>query len=145
MPSSHTAPGFAEAGPGGRPFADAPVFVAGASGYIGARLVPRLLDAGYSVRCVARSPRKLEVRSWSHHPRVTIIEGDLAATADLAPLMRGCGAAFYLVHSMLSAGEDDTARDVEAARRFTQAGANAGIARIVYLGSLREVAPGVKP
>jgi uncharacterized protein YbjT (DUF2867 family) len=144
MPAGQVNDGAAESGPAPRPFAETPIFVAGATGYIGARLVPRLLDAGYAVRCIARSPRKLESRSWSGHPRVSIVEGDLTATADLASLMRGCGAAFYLVHSILSAGEDDTARDVESARRFAGAAAQVGLARIIYLGGLREAAADVK-
>ena len=135
----------ARPGPGAEPapFADSPVLVVGASGYIGARLVPRLLDAGYSVRCLARSPRKLQRRSWSQHPRVTIVEGDVALTDDLAALMRGCGAAFYLVHSLLSSGEQNNARDVECARRFSRAASEAGLARIIYLGGLRETGAGV--
>ena len=53
------------------------ILVTGASGYIGGRLVPRLLDAGYQVRCLARSPKKLEARAWSRHPNVEILQGDL--------------------------------------------------------------------
>jgi uncharacterized protein YbjT (DUF2867 family) len=122
-------------------FGERPVFVAGATGYIGARLVPRLLDAGYAVRCIARSPQKLECRSWSRHPHVNVVQGDLSSSDDLAVLMQGCGAAFFLVHSIVSSGEDDTARDVEAARRFVAAAAAAGIARIIYLGGLRDTNP----
>jgi uncharacterized protein YbjT (DUF2867 family) len=132
-----------QAGAEPAPFADSPVFLAGASGYIGARLVPRLLHAGYSVRCLARSPQKLERRSWSQHPRVSIVQGDLSVTKDLASLMRGCGAAFYLVHSLLSSGVYDNARDVECARRFVRAASEAGLARIIYLGGLRETGAAV--
>ena len=138
-------PGDAPLEPGVEPppFVESPVLVVGASGYIGARLVPRLLDAGYSVRCLARSPQKLERRSWSHHPRVQILEADLASTEDLASLMQGCGAAFYLVHSLLSSGERDNARDANMASRFVEAAAAAGLARIIYLGGLRETGAGV--
>ncbi|MGE5199895.1 MAG: NAD(P)H-binding protein, partial [Rhodospirillaceae bacterium] len=125
------------------PFAESPVFVAGASGYIGACLVPRLLDAGYAVRCLARSPQKLERRSWARHPRVSIVQGDLFSTADLAALMRGSGAAFYLVHSLLASGDDDNARDAACATRFARAASEAGLARIIYLGGLRETGSNV--
>ena len=124
------------------PFSEQPVLVIGATGYIGARLVPRLLQAGYAVRCLARAPQKLESRSWIRDPNVTTVEGDLVETDSLADLMRGCGAAFYLAHSMRTGSEDDTRRDEEAARRFAVAAFEAGIARIVYLGGLAEAAPG---
>jgi uncharacterized protein YbjT (DUF2867 family) len=65
---------------------------------------------------------------------VSIVQGDLFATEDLASLMRGCGAAFYLVHSLLSSGEHDNVRDVECAKRFARAASRAGLARIIYLG-----------
>jgi uncharacterized protein YbjT (DUF2867 family) len=124
------------------PFSDQPVLVVGATGYVGARLVPRLLDAGYSVRCLARSPLKLESRSWIRHPNVAAVQGDLIASDNLADLMRGCGAAFYLAHSMRAGSDEDTRRDEEAARRFAAAASEAGVARIVYLGGLAEAAPG---
>ena len=54
------------------------IFVTGATGYVGGRLVPALLDAGYHVRCVARDPRKLELRDWFDDPRVSVVEGDIA-------------------------------------------------------------------
>ena len=126
----------------GAPFSELPVLVAGATGYVGARLVPRLLQAGYSVRCLARAPQKLESRSWFHHPNVTTVEGDLVGTEHLADLMRGCGAAFYLAHSMRSGDEEDARRDEEAARWFAAAASEAGLARIVYLAGLAEAAPG---
>ena len=56
------------------------VFVAGASGYIGGRLVPCLLERGYRVRCLARSPKKLEARGWASEPRIEIVGADLADT-----------------------------------------------------------------
>ncbi len=44
--------------------------VTGASGYIGGRLVPELLGAGYSVRCMARDPGKLADRPWSDDVKI---------------------------------------------------------------------------
>lgn len=118
-----------------------PVFVTGATGYIGTRLVPRLLDAGYPVRCLARSPRKLAGRPWASDPRVTIVEGDLARPAALVDQMRGCRAAYYLVHTMISAGGDYAALDRQLAHDFARAAADAGLERIVYLGGLGETGP----
>ena len=112
--------------------------VTGATGYIGGRLVPKLLEAGYQVRCLARSPQKLAHRPWIDDPRVEVVAGDLGDPAGSERAMQGCGAAFYLVHSMLTAGRDYADADLAMARLFAQAGAAAGLKRIIYLGGLGE-------
>ena len=114
------------------------VFVSGGSGYIGGRLVPRLLEAGYRVRCLARNPRKLEARTWARHPNVEIVAGDVGDRDGLTELLRGCGAAYYLVHSMLAAGADYAEQDRELAENFAAAAEKAGVERILYLGGLGE-------
>ena len=119
------------------------VFVTGATGYIGARLVPRLLAAGYDVRCLARSPRKLADRPWGQDPRVTIVAGDLSQPERLTAAMQGCSAAYYLVHSMISGGGDYAALDRQMAEAFSRAAAEAGLERIVYLGGLGETGAGL--
>lgn len=118
------------------------VFVAGASGYIGGRLVPLLLDSGYRVRCLARSPRKLEDRSWASELKIEIVAGDLANTDTLGKHMLGCRAACYLAHSMVTRHRDQAARDRELAFSFAQAAARAGCERILYLGGLAEACNG---
>ena len=82
------------------------IAIAGATGYIGGRLAPRLLSAGYALRCLARSPRKLEGREWTSDSRVEIRKSDLADAPSLTHELRGCDAAFYLVHSMMSADRE---------------------------------------
>ena len=94
------------------------VFVTGATGYIGGRLVPRLVEAGYRVRCLARSPKKLDNRSWTDHPAVEIVAGDVGDPEGLAEAMRGCGVAYYMVHSMVAVGSSYAERDRELARNF---------------------------
>jgi len=76
------------------------VFVAGATGYVGGRLVPLLLSRGYAVRAGVRSPRKLAARPWGAQPGLSILPADVTDRASLAAAMRGCTVAFYLVHSM---------------------------------------------
>ncbi len=109
------------------------VLVTGASGYVGGRLVPELLGAGFEVRCLARSPAKLEGRSWSD--RVEVVAGDVADRAAVLEAMRDVDAAYYLVHSM-GATAEFAERDRAGAATFRDAAASAGVAQLVYLGGL---------
>lgn len=122
---------------------DALVLVTGATGYVGGRLVPRLLEAGYRVRCVARSTPKLATRPWASDPRVEIAEVDLADEDATASALRGGQAAYYLVHSMVATGASYAQADRELARRFASAAARAGVRRVVYLGGLGEQGEGL--
>jgi len=119
------------------------VLVTGATGYIGGRLVPRLLEAGHTVRCLARSPDKLRTRPWANHPRVELRAGDVGDPESTRAALRGCGAAYYLVHSMLAAGAEYSRRDRELAQTFAHAAAAEGLGRIVYLGGLGETGSGL--
>lgn len=115
------------------------VLLTGATGYIGGRLAPRLLDAGYAVRCLARSPRKLDNRPWANHPNAQIVQGDVDDTDALAAHMQGCTHAYYLVHSMIAAGGDYAEQDRKLAESFRDAAHRAGVQRIIYLGGLGEM------
>jgi uncharacterized protein YbjT (DUF2867 family) len=109
------------------------VLVTGATGYVGGRLVPRLLEAGYTVRVLARDPRRLQGRPWLEH--VEVAQGDVLNSAALDTVLTGVDIAYYLVHSMFG-GRDFTQRDITAARGFGVAAKAAGISRIIYLGGL---------
>jgi uncharacterized protein YbjT (DUF2867 family) len=115
-----------------------PILVTGATGYIGGRLVPRLLSRGERVRCLARDRLKLAGRPWAGDPRVEIVEGDASLPADLERALAGCGAAYYLIHSMIAAGAAYAAHDRALARGFAVGAAAAGVERIIYLGGLGE-------
>ncbi|MFO7652378.1 MAG: SDR family oxidoreductase [Candidatus Krumholzibacteriia bacterium] len=123
------------------PVSAAPVLVTGVTGYIGGRLVPRLLAAGRPVVCMVRDPRKLDQRPWRSHPGATVVAGDVGDAAALDRALSGCGAAYYLVHSMLAAGSSYQRRDLELARAFAAGAERAGLERIVYLGGLGETGP----
>ena len=120
------------------PFAQ-PVLVTGATGYVGGRLVPRLLEAGYRVRALARSIVKLQGRPWAGHPRVELAAGDVLDYESLLQATQGCRAAYYLVHSMTAAG-DFSDKDRRAASNMVKAAAAAGLERIIYLGGLGSAA-----
>lgn len=119
------------------------IAIAGATGYIGGRLAPCLLDSGYALRCLVRSPRKLEGREWTTDSHVEIREVDLADTPSLTHELSGCYAAFYLVHSMMSAEGEYARRDLNLALTFANAARDAGVDRIIYLGGLGETGSGL--
>lgn len=126
-----------------KPSARPCVLVTGATGYIGGRLVPRLLAAGYRVRCVVRCRGKAEARSWAADPGVEIRDCDLAKASDLCRAMQGCVAAYYLVHSMMAVGKDYREQDRSLAQTFARAAVAAGVERIIYLGGLGETGDGL--
>jgi uncharacterized protein YbjT (DUF2867 family) len=107
--------------------------VTGASGYIGGRLVPELLAAGYPVRCMARDPGKLSDRPWTGD--VEIAAADVMDGAAVRRALDGVGVAYYLIHS-LGTGPSFEQRDRAAARTFAEAARDAGVKRIVYLGGM---------
>ena len=113
------------------------ILVTGATGYVGGRLVPRLLAAGQRVRCLVRDASRLQGRDWLAH--VEVVSGDVLTSEGLAAAMAGVDVAYYLVHSM-AGGTGFHERDVTAARRFAGAAADAGVSRIVYLGGLGDPA-----
>ena len=110
------------------------VLLTGATGYVGGRLLRALESAGRSVRCLARSPDRLAARVGAH---TEIARGDVVSGEGLAEALRGIETAYYLVHSMGSAGGFE-AEDRRAAENFGAAARDAGVARIVYLGGLAD-------
>ncbi|MGM1059758.1 SDR family oxidoreductase [Saccharothrix sp. Mg75] len=111
--------------------------VTGATGYLGGRLVPRLLAEGYDVRCLVRSPEKLRDVPWAD--RVEVVKGDVLDPASLDDAMRDVDVVHYLVHSLSVADFADA--DRRAAENTARAAEDAGVQRIVYLGGLHP--PGV--
>ncbi|MCG8351966.1 MAG: NAD(P)H-binding protein, partial [Chloroflexales bacterium] len=109
------------------------ILITGATGYIGGRLVPRLLEQGYSVRCMVRDPARLQGRDWLGN--VEVVRGDVLDPPSLSAVMQDVDVVYYLIHSMGSEHHFHE-RDMAAARAFGQAAKAAGVQRIVYLGGL---------
>ena len=110
------------------------VLVTGATGYIGGRIVPRLLAHGDEVTCFARDAARLAGRFEG----AKVVSGDVFEHADLVRAMRGIDVAYYLIHSMSDSRGDFAASDRIAAKVFGDAAREAGIKRIIYLGGLGE-------
>lgn len=117
---------------------DKTILVTGATGYVGGRLVPRLIDAGYRVRAVGRSLDKLSARPWAKHPQVELMTADLLDPADCNKACQGCNGAYYLVHSMNPDARDFETADRQAAQQFIASAQHAGLEQVIYLGGLGE-------
>jgi uncharacterized protein YbjT (DUF2867 family)/uncharacterized protein YndB with AHSA1/START domain len=109
------------------------ILVTGATGYIGSRLVPRLLDAGYPVRVLARNASRLEGRTW--FSKVEVVEGDVLRPETLPPVMQDIDHAYYFIHSMSDTTNFST-MEASAAENFGKAARSSGVERIIYLGGL---------
>ena len=110
-----------------------PVLVTGATGYVGGRLVPRLIDAGYPVRILVRDPERIRDRSWAN--KVEICKADVTDYESLPDALSGVETAYYLIHS-LAVGQDFFEAEIKAAVNFAKAAKEAGIKHIIYLGQL---------
>jgi uncharacterized protein YbjT (DUF2867 family) len=118
------------------------ILVTGATGYIASRLIPRLLDAGYRVRCLARDPLRLKGRSW--FPFVEVIRGDVTIPSTLPAALEGVHTAYYLVHNM-TYGHGYTSLELDSARAFSSAAEDAGVEHIIYLGGLADPEQHIAP
>ena len=118
------------------------ILVTGATGYIGGRLVPRLLEEGYHVRCLVRDAGRLQGHPW--RDLVEISEGDALDPASLTEAMRNVSSAYYLIHGM-QGNKADAERDLSAARNFAEAADQAGLERIIYLGELVDPTANLSP
>ena len=105
----------------------ATVLVTGATGFVGRRLVPALLDAGHDLRAMTRRPE-------SYDGPGEAVGGDVTDAGSLGPALDGIDVAIYLVHSLDD--PDFERKDADAARAFSAAAAAAGVRQIVYLGGL---------
>jgi uncharacterized protein YbjT (DUF2867 family) len=111
------------------------VLVTGATGYVGGRLVSRLLELGYHVRVLVRDPGRLDGRSWLD--QVDIVKGDMLSMADLNRAMQYVSTAYYLVHNMKS-GREYSKKEINSGQNFAAAAATSGIDHIIYLGGLAD-------
>lgn len=105
----------------------------GATGYIGGRLVPRLIGAGHDVRVLVRQPERLRDVPWA--ASVDVVAGDLGDRAAVDRAMDGIEVVYYLVHSMGGRGDFESV-ELAIARNVAAAASEHGVGRIVYLGGL---------
>lgn len=116
--------------------------VTGATGYIGGRLVPLLLDHGHAVRALARNPDKLATLPW--RDEVDVVRGDLGDADSLTAAFDGTDVVYYLVHSMGSSA-DFVAEEAQSAHNVVAAARLSGVRRLVYLSGLHPSGADLSP
>lgn len=114
------------------------ILVLGSTGYVGSRLVPKLLDKGYNVRVGWRTRSKLLVQTWINHTNLDPVRVDVFNRDELEHAMEGCDVVYYLIHSMYS-GKNFEEMDRTAARNITSLADELGTKRIIYLSGLGKV------
>jgi len=118
------------------------ILVTGATGYVGGRLVPRLLDAGHRVRVLVRDPARLQGRSWLD--KVEVVTGDALTGTTLSEALKDVSVAYYLIHGK-KGGRDNAERDLTVAHNFAQAAEQMNVERIIYLGELVDPTSDLSP
>jgi uncharacterized protein YbjT (DUF2867 family) len=118
------------------------ILVTGATGYVGGRLVPRLLEAGYRVRVLVRDPARLDGRPWLE--QVEVVTGDALTEGTLNEALKDVSIAYYLIHGK-QGGRDNAERDLTVARNFAWAAEQIGVERIIYLGELVDPTSDLSP
>jgi uncharacterized protein YbjT (DUF2867 family) len=119
------------------------IAILGATGYVGARLVLRLLAKGYVVHAIGRSYPKLQGCTWSSHPNVRLFAVDAIDREGLKRALTGCSVVYYLIHSMntaiVQASQDYAQIDRRAAETVVEVVNELQISRLVYLGALGDI------
>lgn len=118
------------------------ILVTGATGYVGSRLVQRLLDTGYRVRVMVRDPHRLQGRPWLE--RVEVVEADALLPETLPRALENVSVAYYLMHGR-QGGKLNAGRDMQVAHNFVLAVNEAKIERIIYLGELVDTTARLSP
>jgi len=118
------------------------ILVTGATGYVGGRLVPRLLEAGYRVRVLVRDPARLHGRPWLK--KVEVVTGDALTEGTLNEALKNVSIAYYLIHGK-QGGRDNAERDLQVARNFAHAAEEMDVERIIYLGELVDPTSDLSP
>lgn len=109
------------------------ILVTGITGYVGGRLVPKLLEAGFNVRILIRDPAHLSGRNW--RDQVEVYHGNIMNPETYKLSLNGIDVVYYMISHDKSTYQNGQ-KEIEAAREFSAAAQKAGVQRIIYLGGI---------
>lgn len=118
-----------------------PVLLTGVTGYVGGRLLSLLEARGERVVCLARDPARLQGRLGKG---TVVAEGDVLDAEAIRPAFAGIRTAYYLIHA-LGADSRFVDQEIQGAKNFVRAAAEAGVQRIIYLGGLGDDSEELSP
>ena len=111
------------------------ILLTGATGYIGKRLLPNLLEAGHTVICLVRDPRRVQEK-YSNNERVILVKSDLLDKSSLDKIPKDIDIAYYFVHSMGSSKTDFAELEAKVAENFVSAVNKTNTRQIIYLSGI---------
>ncbi|BDQ03592.1 SDR family oxidoreductase [Ignavibacterium sp.] len=122
------------------------ILLTGATGYIGKRLLPVLIEKGHQVICCVRDKNRFPTDGIYKHPNVSVFEIDflkevqslsLSSSSGLSEgLIKDIDAAYYLIHSMSSNVKDFSSLEETSAKNFIKLVKQTSIKQIIYLGGI---------
>lgn len=112
------------------------VLLTGATGYIGKRLLPVLLEQGHHVVCAVRDPNRFPASGIFGHENISLLQVDLLKEPRSASILKDIDAAYYLVHSMSASTRNFEALEVRSANAFLQLISGTSCRQVIYLGGI---------
>jgi uncharacterized protein YbjT (DUF2867 family) len=118
------------------------ILVTGATGYIGGRLVPELIQRGYRVRIMVRVDSEAIRQRW---PEAEVVVADARDLESLLSALEGIDVAYYLIHSLILGHKNFESVDLDVADNFRTAAENKNVKRIIYLSGLGDINSKLSP
>lgn len=111
------------------------ILLTGATGYIGKRLLPVLLENDFHVICCTRDALRFEWPDESYHSQITVIEVDFLEPETLSEIPHDIDGAYYLMHSMSSTSNYEQL-EIDCARHFRDAVSETTCEHVIYLSGM---------
>ena len=111
------------------------ILITGATGYIGKRLIPILLNEGHSLVCTVRDIARVE-HQYSNEKNIEFIEADFLKSASLQGIPTDVDIAYYLIHSMSNSAKEFHILEERCAFNFKRAIENTNIQQVIYLSGI---------